>query len=95
MHFHGWQLGLKTGMYYLRTKAATEAIKFTVDVDKIKRANTSPALVSSAGGYPTGAASSATAATSTETTSANSVEKQAIDALKAGAPKYDCVGCSA
>merc|ERR1711893_121643 len=32
MHFHGWQLGLKTGMYYLRTKAATDAIKFTVDV---------------------------------------------------------------
>merc|ERR1712029_1035412 len=25
MHFHGWQLGLKTGMYYLRTKAATDA----------------------------------------------------------------------
>jgi len=36
MHFHGWQLGLKTGMYYLRTKAATDAIKFTVDVDKVK-----------------------------------------------------------
>merc|ERR1712086_892988 len=34
MHFHGWQLGLKTGMYYLRTKAAADAIKFTVDVDK-------------------------------------------------------------
>merc|ERR1712113_968663 len=31
MHFHGWQLGLKTGMYYLRTKAATDAIKFTVE----------------------------------------------------------------
>lgn len=31
MHFHGWKLGLKTGMYYLRTKAATDAIKFTVD----------------------------------------------------------------
>merc|ERR1711920_744157 len=28
MHFHGWQLGLKTGMYYLRTKAAVDAIKF-------------------------------------------------------------------
>merc|ERR1712050_718697 len=27
MHFYGWQLGLKTGMYYLRTKAAAEAIK--------------------------------------------------------------------
>merc|ERR1712178_552556 len=39
MHFHGWQIGLKTGMYYLRTKAATDAIKFTVDVEKVKRAS--------------------------------------------------------
>lgn len=31
MHFYGWKAGLKTGMYYLRTKAATDAIKFTVD----------------------------------------------------------------
>ncbi len=31
MHFHAWRAGLKTGMYYLRTKAATDAIKFTVD----------------------------------------------------------------
>lgn len=31
MHFYGWKKGLKTGMYYLRTKAATDAIKFTVD----------------------------------------------------------------
>jgi ribonucleoside-diphosphate reductase alpha chain len=31
MHFHAWKRGLKTGMYYLRTKAATDAIKFTVD----------------------------------------------------------------
>jgi ribonucleoside-diphosphate reductase alpha chain len=31
MHFYGWKKGLKTGMYYLRTKAATEAIKFTVN----------------------------------------------------------------
>jgi ribonucleoside-diphosphate reductase alpha subunit len=31
MHFYGWERGLKTGMYYLRTKAATDAIKFTVD----------------------------------------------------------------
>merc|ERR1739845_90547 len=38
MHFHGWQSGLKTGMYYLCTKAAADAIKFTVDVDKVKRA---------------------------------------------------------
>jgi ribonucleoside-diphosphate reductase alpha subunit len=38
MHFHGWQLGLKTGMYYLRTKAAVDAIKFTVDVESVRRA---------------------------------------------------------
>ena len=31
MHFYGWKAGLKTGMYYLRTKSATDAIKFTID----------------------------------------------------------------
>ncbi len=36
MHFYGWEKGLKTGMYYLRTKAATDAIKFTVDKSAIK-----------------------------------------------------------
>merc|ERR1712070_655903 len=46
MHFHGWQLGLKTGMYYLRTKAATDAIKFTVDVDKVRKAASAPSLPS-------------------------------------------------
>merc|ERR1712118_38105 len=37
MHFHGWQRGLKTGMYYLRTKAAADAIKFTVDVTTARK----------------------------------------------------------
>jgi ribonucleoside-diphosphate reductase alpha chain len=31
MHFYAWKKGLKTGMYYLRTKAATDAIKFTIE----------------------------------------------------------------
>jgi ribonucleoside-diphosphate reductase alpha chain len=31
MHFYAWEKGLKTGMYYLRTKAASDAIKFTVE----------------------------------------------------------------
>jgi len=35
MHFHAWKSGLKTGMYYLRTKPATDAIKFTVDVEML------------------------------------------------------------
>merc|ERR1712160_53695 len=68
MHFHGWQLGLKPGMYYLRTKAAVDAIKFTVDVDKGKSVSASPAA-----GEP-------------------APEQQAIDRLKAGEPKYACVG---
>merc|ERR1712137_752423 len=69
MHFHGWQLGLKTGMYYLRTKAAVDAIKFTVDVDKVNQQRNS-----------LGAAATA--------------EQNAIEKIKAGEPKYSCVGCS-
>ena len=37
MHFHAWKSGLKTGMYYLRTKAAADAIKFTVDKGALKQ----------------------------------------------------------
>merc|ERR1712054_732535 len=77
MHFHGWQLGLKTGMYYLRTKAAADAVKFTVDVETVRRSST----VSS------GDVAKAVAGKGTE--------KDAIERLKAGEPKYSCVGCSA
>jgi ribonucleoside-diphosphate reductase subunit M1 len=35
MHFHAWKLGLKTGMYYLRTKPAVNAIQFTVNKEKL------------------------------------------------------------
>ena len=34
MHFYGWRQGLKTGMYYLRTKAAADAIQFTLEAKK-------------------------------------------------------------
>lgn len=36
MHFYAWKKGLKTGMYYLRSKAAADAIKFTVDQEVLK-----------------------------------------------------------
>merc|ERR1712183_409644 len=75
MHFHGWTSGLKTGMYYLRTKAAVDAIKFTVDVDSVKHASSVASIDSGS--------------------KAETSEKQAIDKLKAGEPKYSCVGCSA
>ncbi|KAK3576877.1 hypothetical protein CHS0354_012932 [Potamilus streckersoni] len=38
MHFYAWKLGLKTGMYYLRSKPAAAAIQFTVDKSKLKQA---------------------------------------------------------
>jgi ribonucleoside-diphosphate reductase alpha chain len=41
LHFAAWKLGLKTGMYYLRTKAAVDAIKFTVD-----KAEAAPIMIS-------------------------------------------------
>ncbi|MDQ3049653.1 MAG: ribonucleoside-diphosphate reductase subunit alpha [Bacteroidota bacterium] len=39
MHFYAWKKGLKTGMYYLRTKSAVDAIKFTVDSAFLDAAN--------------------------------------------------------
>lgn len=44
MHFYSWKAGLKTGMYYLRTKAATEAIKFTLDKSKLAQPAAEPAV---------------------------------------------------
>ena len=37
MHFYGWKKGLKTGMYYLRTKAAADAIQFTIKKDVLEK----------------------------------------------------------
>ena len=44
MHFYAWKSGLKTGMYYLRTKSAVDAIKFTLE----KKQQTEPAKKSEA-----------------------------------------------
>jgi len=83
MHFHGWKLGLKTGMYYLRTKAAADAIKFTVEVDRVKKAEKGSASETPAAAPRR---SSAPVAAS---------EREAIERLKASAPdpRFSCVGC--
>ncbi|GFH31474.1 ribonucleoside-diphosphate reductase [Haematococcus lacustris] len=44
LHFYAWKKGLKTGMYYLRTRAAADAIKFTVDQSALKKKT--PAAIS-------------------------------------------------
>ena len=35
MHFYGWKKGLKTGMYYLRTRPSSKALQFTVEPEKV------------------------------------------------------------
>lgn len=53
MHFYAWKKGLKTGMYYLRTKAATSAIQFTVDKNKLEQ----PSVAAVSAGQAAGQAS--------------------------------------
>ncbi|KAJ1821110.1 ribonucleotide-diphosphate reductase subunit rnr1 [Coemansia sp. RSA 2671] len=52
MHFYGWKKGLKTGMYYLRTKPAVDAIKFTVDAETVADAVKKAAAASVVAGEP-------------------------------------------
>ena len=60
MHFHAWKKGLKTGMYYLRTKAASAAIKFTVT----KKAEEAPQVQEVEAGFaPAAVADAAVSAT--------------------------------
>lgn len=40
LHFHAWKIGLKTGMYYLRTRPKADAIQFTVDPELLKQVRT-------------------------------------------------------
>eukprot|EP00438_Fugacium_kawagutii_P017141 Skav217504 [mRNA] locus=scaffold1908:322142:327949:- [translate_table: standard] len=84
MHFHGWELGLKTGLYYLRTKAAADAIKFTVDVNTLKR------TASDSEGSTYTAISSQKSSVKSDA----SLEKSVIQSLKAQGPKYTCENCS-
>ncbi|KAJ5763909.1 hypothetical protein N7533_002590 [Penicillium manginii] len=47
MHFAGWKMGLKTGMYYLRTMAASAPIQFTVDQEQLLVEDTNVARAAS------------------------------------------------
>ena len=50
MHMYGWHKGLKTGMYYLRSRPAADPIKFTVPVEKIERQECNDAACESCSG---------------------------------------------
>lgn len=66
MHFYGWKKGLKTGMYYLRTKPAANAIQFTVDQAALAQ---SRAHAQSRVAAPQAAAAAAAAAATTQANS--------------------------
>ncbi|KAK9431000.1 ribonucleotide reductase [Lipomyces doorenjongii] len=53
MHFYGWKKGLKTGMYYLRTMAASAPIQFTVDQEALKVVDSNIAKTVALGGRKT------------------------------------------
>lgn len=84
MHFYGWKLGLKTGQYYLRTKAAVEAIKFTVDSTASKKESTTASTAAGAGG-------SQQSIVRDPREQADLLSK--IKAEQEAKSKYECVGC--
>jgi ribonucleotide reductase alpha subunit len=51
MHFYAWKKGLKTGMYYLRTRPKADAIQFTIQKDQ-KDTIKKPKAVSHVKNYP-------------------------------------------
>ncbi len=101
MHFYAWKSGLKTGMYYLRTKSAVDAIKFTLKTEVKKEQPV--AAVAAAVATPAMAATPAAAAKATvEADSVSTVSnkpmtpqelRELLDKSKNGDPDDDCLMC--
>ncbi|MGB5317511.1 ribonucleoside-diphosphate reductase subunit alpha [Eudoraea sp.] len=100
MHFYAWKSGLKTGMYYLRTKAAVDAIKFTLDNTKKKEVPVSVAAEAEVAA----ASPEAAVAIPVETTPLKQEEsniepmsaaemKELIERAKEGQADDDCLMC--
>ncbi|KAF8157859.1 ribonucleotide reductase alpha subunit [Crassisporium funariophilum] len=60
MHFYGWKKGLKTGMYYLRTRPAAQATQFTVDQSLLKEVKKQNEAANTARGVVAAAAAATT-----------------------------------
>jgi ribonucleoside-diphosphate reductase alpha chain len=87
MHFYAWELGLKTGMYYLRTKPAATAIKFTVD----KQYEMMPASVDAVAVTATSsAATSVTEINPSSSPMANDVTTTFVDDMTGAADQISC-----
>jgi ribonucleoside-diphosphate reductase subunit M1 len=87
MHFAGWKMGLKTGMYYLRTMAASAPIQFTVDQEQLKVEDTNVARANAA--YKkraVGAAGSAYSAVPRSSSSEDAIPTASAESPRTPAP---------
>lgn len=82
MHFYGWKSGLKTGMYYLRTKSAVDAIKFTLDNEKTTKSESDKSKQTAAAVKVPEATAAVTAAMDPQTNPAAAVEPLSPAELK-------------
>jgi ribonucleoside-diphosphate reductase alpha chain len=94
MHFYAWKKGLKTGMYYLRTKSAVDAIKFTIETGMMKQTLEAEAAVVAA---ENAVAIAAVAVAEAETIQVNGVtitKEQAFEQMACSLDDPDsCVAC--
>ena len=77
MHLYTWKSGLKTGMYYLRTKSAVNAIQFTLSKEKKEVTKEEEAIAPVSNEGPMSAAEF----------------KAMVDSSKNGGPDDDCLMC--
>tara|TARA_A200000113_G_scaffold192220_1_gene181322 strand:- start:143 stop:2617 length:2475 start_codon:yes stop_codon:yes gene_type:complete len=99
MHFYAWKSGLKTGMYYLRTKSAVDAIKFTLDNTKAQKGGVSDTVEAPISVKEKSATAVVTATAQKETKTAVAVEplnpaelKQMLEQSKKNEDD-DCLMC--
>ncbi|MGY8944708.1 MAG: ribonucleoside-diphosphate reductase subunit alpha, partial [Flavobacteriales bacterium] len=91
MHFYAWKSGLKTGMYYLRTKSAVDAIKFTLNVAKTKVSEPATASVTATAATAASPAPSQLQATAVEPLTPQEL-KQMLEQSKSNEDD-DCLMC--
>ncbi len=93
MHFYAWKNGLKTGMYYLRSRPAVDAIKFTLNVEELLKAtdgNDASQVLQVMSKYE--AVDKEISLNKRESTVDVSVEKKEVKYNKA--EEEGCIGCS-
>ncbi len=98
MHFYAWKSGLKTGMYYLRTKSAVDAIKFTLKTEKKEQPQPEKVAVAAAQVMEAQSATKTqlqpeAAQVTTEGTALTPEELRAIIAQSKEAEGDDCLMC--